>query len=1723
MKKFIAVLTALFFTYGIVSQPLFAAMPPQVLTAPKILSIGEPVISYSFGKINAAALFGDLSSQKKIIINIQDLHCNPRVQRNIAAILNELETKYGLNAIYCEGAYSDIKTDWLNDIDKDKRQAVVDALLDSGRLSAGEYYCAVSENKTIKGLEDAKIHGANLVKFGNILENQNHYKRQIQLLDKELALLINKYFNFKNRRFNELSKRYKSGRISANKYYSALVKYINEANKGEDKYDSIYYINLDAYPNVKRYIAINGMTRLLNYRQITAQMRLFIKELKEKIPYSAYSALLEKTKNFENLNDLYVYVPALLKDYNIVLDDSKSDLKLFFDYVQREKDLNPLELIKEEKRLIEKIRLGLSEDKSELEISFAADFYEYLKDYLSASISSDDYKYFKEKFALFKSVWEKYTYESALNSPEIDFKEINEFYDTNFKRDEIFSEKLSIQKAGNTQKTDAASITAQELAGILKNAEISAVVTGGFHSEGLQNICEQNNVSYITITPNVAGFEDSNHIYTELAKRQAKQLSSEAKQATNKKDVQPADISKNAISLALGSNNAKIEFKNGNATVYFNGETLNLKWDGQKFDLDEISIDTPDETGKTNIFTPKVLLDIRSNIETISKMLTAAADPELFLLITEKLAAAAVDKGFLTGNGLIFEIANNEDLQTLIRKNKNINLNQLSSLPDFLQYLIAANLEKKADRTLPIKAIQQRYTNNALITALLSMPKFQTYILREFTVIKGNVMHILSPEDEFDKDAVENAIAKFFNEDASPKFTGPVAVVTDPDIAEKSQKIADFYNELAEIVKDDNGALIAPQFWHFSIGFMPDLVLLNEPLETQVLEDIKKTIPQEFYEIISQVKGKMECQAYLNADGIVIVQITNKEVIDSVNKAKRLFKNIPGWQSNENILHFTIYRPQKGIPSNEVKRKILELLNKFNSDNPLSNLDFSFNNVKYGQLTSIGTENDKTYSETSKTQIENTESSAQVKLTMAWLKWIFKTFNFSPETQNKWIKIIETPIMVLGAYFPLVQKIFLLLHDKSDRKDLEQALNKINRHTKNAFIAASSKIKFPIIKQIANFAVKVRSAFARNTELHLEFNKNKLDKFEKKFANDDIGNIKKNLYSNLDKMDNTLEDFSKAFNNASVVSWLKAFLRRNLNDYENEIRKINEYLNEKKPGYKIEVIKTIEDGTHRFDIKIFFENDVEYRDSFSFDRYGNEKINGIEEKISSVDLSKFVSYQEAIEIQDIIKNQNKNSAVKLLEKKNQNLDLAFYIFFHFYNDNGFIKKILENNNVVSEIKLYAYLVAQVKDIEISDKTRNELQKQSGILIKREMLTADFKKLTSLVNDQIFKDEIAVSYHAAVLISFLQVYPEKTISKELFEKILKAQILKGSQTPSSTLRNYGYLYLSRSGEISSVFAHEIGHNLLDDYLGWGLNLNDKSKITINWGSKEGKTFQIIREFQAELTAHIVNILNGGINKALRNKWYADKLKGWNYKTDILKDDPHVIGFAALYFLNDILDLNKIQNGINLIKAIENTVSPLLREPADPFSIYNYIIELIREYGNISKIDVSKTIKYLEEQKPTDIESEEIFYFPKLDEIPQEYKITDTISNETYKHELSKYEQIAEKAEKKGYTGWKRHFYIAFKESPESLLPNFVAKHYPNGIIKDDAYKTRRIGDVFIKAFSAAGLALGIAIPFTFPLAFVFAAPLALVSGVILMFAFDILTHAVYNAIVSSDAR
>ncbi|MGA2090768.1 MAG: hypothetical protein ABSH12_04815 [Endomicrobiales bacterium] len=503
--KIVAMATALCFFYCAIAVPIIEAVVTPLPPRPDVQVENDTLLlPPSIGRITAGRDF----HSGVMVINIQDLHCHPEVQRNISKILEILDKKHPLQTVYIEGGYGDIDTSWLADLPiKKAKEEVAGALMRSGRLTGSEYF-SITHNRPnlLKGLEDEKLHRENIIRLGHLLEKKELFDKTVLAMDEEAAFLKIKYLNRKNRKLNDLIERHKQGTITTEKFYRLLEKYVEIINAHPADYNARFNIDLTSYPNISTYLAMLDTTRRLDQNRISKQLRSLLEELKSVLPYSQYRVLLQETDNLSTTEKLYESLTPILHEYQRKLH-CYPELTLFLDYIAKSRSINPIELIEEEKQLIMELRISLSETVSEAETSFLLDCYPCFRDYLFSKITPDDYRYFSTRFAKFCSLWEKYTCDHQLKTLEPEFAVLDKFYGVNLQRNSSFLKR----------------IVANHPSGIV------ITITGGFHSQGLQELFEERQISYLTITPSVTGnAETAGTNYRAIVSEQAKIFASQA-------------------------------------------------------------------------------------------------------------------------------------------------------------------------------------------------------------------------------------------------------------------------------------------------------------------------------------------------------------------------------------------------------------------------------------------------------------------------------------------------------------------------------------------------------------------------------------------------------------------------------------------------------------------------------------------------------------------------------------------------------------------------------------------------------------------------------------------------------------------------------------------------------------------------------------------------------------------------------------------------------------------------------------------------------------------------------------------------------------------------------------------------------------------------------------------------------------------------------------------
>lgn len=648
IKKLVSSLTASCFLFSFVCAPAIEAAA----------FAGTPRgISPAVGRITGSKDFGGPT----LVVTIQDLHLHPGVQHNIASIIRQLDKDHALQNVYVEGGYGDVDTSWLSAVaDASARDRIREDLLKRGALTGAEYYSMASGRyDLLKGLEDERTHKRNIVRLGDMLKEKPRFERALREMRRDLSFMQAKYFSEDNKRLDRAAERYRAGKLSSEQYYRLLVRFIRKINEDPGKYNLRFALGTEDYPNILLFCTLAGIKDGLRYAKANRQLPQFLHLIKDSLSYDAFAALMQETGNFRRMDAL---VAALERGGDRSLLDQAAgfpELARVIEYVRLNGSLDPVELVREENRLLERLRAALSRDAAEADVSFLTDFYRCFEDYLLNRLSAEDYAYFKDRFAKFKTAWERYVFRNRVLDLAGYFPRLDEYYAENDRRNDVFLSKLTAGHAGLAPG-------------------VYVIVAGGFHTEGITRILEERKISYVTITPNVTrGIRSSSLAYGSAARKLAKKYSSEALALTlPSSGAEVIEATDTLIRLRLA----------GSDTYTY--RKIAGRWvpDGAEEDIAEAG--TPAEV------TSAVNEAARMAAEVLPRRIGYTAG------LVKALVEAAGERGspeLWGGNGLIWNIVSetgrNEDLENALGGD----INAISQLPDVLQNEKLYNARKELD------------------------------------------------------------------------------------------------------------------------------------------------------------------------------------------------------------------------------------------------------------------------------------------------------------------------------------------------------------------------------------------------------------------------------------------------------------------------------------------------------------------------------------------------------------------------------------------------------------------------------------------------------------------------------------------------------------------------------------------------------------------------------------------------------------------------------------------------------------------------------------------------------------------------------------------------------------------------------------------------------------------------------------------------------------------
>ncbi|MBN2453480.1 MAG: hypothetical protein JXB40_04385 [Candidatus Omnitrophica bacterium] len=428
----------------------------------------------------------------KLIVHIQDAHCNYEAQSNIAKIIENLVKNDSLSFVSVEGADGLIDTSWFKSFpDAEVRKEVANYFMSKGEITGPEFLSITTDYPIrLFGAETREYYIENLNAFTSSYPLKDKTEKYFNNVRDALNRLKGFIYNADLKAMDQKSAEHEAKTLQFNDYVRFLQA---EAEKNK--------IGLRQYENLFKLVNVLIYEKKIDFNMTDKERSSLIDELSKSVTKDTLKELVNQSISFKvgkiSSADYYDYVKKLALANGIDLQGGYPNLynyiiynsvyskidneKLFRDIKALEADIKEKLFENEDQRTLEKLSRHINILLGLVNIKLMNDDFEYYKahkDEFAPDIFTD---FIKDKSAQFGLVIEM---DPPADMVADNISKLEEFYAIAIKRDDA--------------------LVKNTLEGMNKMRQnLAVLVTGGFHSEGIARLLEKTDISYVIVCPTI--------------------------------------------------------------------------------------------------------------------------------------------------------------------------------------------------------------------------------------------------------------------------------------------------------------------------------------------------------------------------------------------------------------------------------------------------------------------------------------------------------------------------------------------------------------------------------------------------------------------------------------------------------------------------------------------------------------------------------------------------------------------------------------------------------------------------------------------------------------------------------------------------------------------------------------------------------------------------------------------------------------------------------------------------------------------------------------------------------------------------------------------------------------------------------------------------------------------------------------------------------------------
>ena len=495
-------------------------------------------------------------TENRLIVHIQDLHTNPEAQFNLAKILELLKKDYALDLVLSEGADGKVDTSSVSSFpDYSVREKVVKLFVDSGELT-GEEYLSITKypNLPIWGIEDRDIYFQNIIDFNRIMKFSSSSQVFIKQAKKVLEELKSKIYSKELKQLDQLETKYEAQELEIAEYLIYLRDYIDKLKIPTTDYKNVRLLTetIDLEKTINQQEIMKESQKLLS----SLQVALSDKRMKPKLDEVLTKSQLFRDQKISPFS-FYGYLKDLALEHDVITAPNEvggnliPHLNDYITYLTKVNSLDQVKLFNELRDLGYEVKLNIARNEKQKKLIAALRNINFLENFFNLKVSNEELDYYianrdSHKVGWFKSVIDETLKGKFPNPKRNPAFRLSGYIDYN--PDLIDDKLLILEDFYKTVKARDVAMVENSLKEIAKrNANVSTLIAGGFHTKGITKILRGKNYSYIVVSPySSTDIDEENYHFLLSGKRKSlsnlvKQLNSSLRinVALNHSSIQP--------------------------------------------------------------------------------------------------------------------------------------------------------------------------------------------------------------------------------------------------------------------------------------------------------------------------------------------------------------------------------------------------------------------------------------------------------------------------------------------------------------------------------------------------------------------------------------------------------------------------------------------------------------------------------------------------------------------------------------------------------------------------------------------------------------------------------------------------------------------------------------------------------------------------------------------------------------------------------------------------------------------------------------------------------------------------------------------------------------------------------------------------------------------------------------------------------------------------------